>query len=414
MNRSRNFTYLTAADFIARSAYQIGKTPLLPIFAASLGASDAFLGFIVSVSTLTGMVLKPVFGIVSDRWGRRLWLIAGTVFFAAMPFVYRFVATPEQLLVVRIVHGLATAIYGPVSLAYVADQSRHRLAARLGVFGMARSAGYVIGPAAAGWLLLSLDPVSVFTLIGLLSSLAFLPVLLLVEPAPSEPPTLRLPFRQHATQALKDGSRTPGVWLSGSLEATVFVALYAIKAFLPVYALSQGISVVVVGAFFAIQEACQLVLKPVGGRLGDRVGYVWSICSGMGALGLALLLLPLAQGTSGLMTLAVVMGTAQALIFPATVALVSTQINERHVGAGMGLIGTLRNAGKVTGPILGGLLLRWLEFGLILHFMGFGLLLGAASIWFGVQISIRLKQESKPTLLANREIQFRWPPSADR
>ena len=85
MIRSRPFACITAADFTVRSAYQMGKTPLLPIFAAALGAGDAFVGFIVSVSTLTGMVLKPFVGALSDRWGRRGWLIIGTAFFAGMP-----------------------------------------------------------------------------------------------------------------------------------------------------------------------------------------------------------------------------------------------------------------------------------------------------------------------------------------
>ena len=132
MNRRRDFAYITLADFLVRSAYQMGKTPLLPIFAASLGASDALLGFIVSVSTLTGMGLKPFVGILSDRWGRRWWLLAGTAFFALMPFLYRFVHTPEQLVLIRIVHGTATAIYGPVTLAYVAEMhSRRRRASGL-------------------------------------------------------------------------------------------------------------------------------------------------------------------------------------------------------------------------------------------------------------------------------------------
>ena len=124
MIRSRAFAYVTAADFTVRSAYQMGKTPLLPIFAASLGAGDVLLAFIVSVSTLTGMVLKPFIGVLSDRWGRRIWLIVGTVFFALMPFAYRFVQTPEQLFAVRLIHGLATAIYGPVTLAYVSECSQ--------------------------------------------------------------------------------------------------------------------------------------------------------------------------------------------------------------------------------------------------------------------------------------------------
>ena len=112
------------ADFVARSAYQMGKTPLLPIFAAALGASGAFLGLIVTVSTVTGLFLKPLFGILSDRWGRRVWLLIGACFFAFMPFLYRFIQTPEQLLVIRLAHGLATAIYGPVTLAYIAEVLR--------------------------------------------------------------------------------------------------------------------------------------------------------------------------------------------------------------------------------------------------------------------------------------------------
>ena len=81
MRRPLNFIHVASADFITRSAYQMDKTPVLPIFAATLGASGPFLGFIVSVSTLTGFVLKPLIGILSDRFGRRVWLIIGTLFF---------------------------------------------------------------------------------------------------------------------------------------------------------------------------------------------------------------------------------------------------------------------------------------------------------------------------------------------
>ena len=102
MKQDRNFLYITFADLMARSAYQMGKTPLLPLFAAMLGATDAFLGIIVSVSTLTGMLFKPLFGILSDRWGRKGWLVVGTLFFAIVPFFYWLVQTPQQLFVIRI------------------------------------------------------------------------------------------------------------------------------------------------------------------------------------------------------------------------------------------------------------------------------------------------------------------------
>ena len=58
---------------------------------------------------------------------------------------------------------MATAIYGPVTLAYVAEQARRGRAERLAWFGTARNPGYIVGPAAAGWMLLTMEPVTVFT-----------------------------------------------------------------------------------------------------------------------------------------------------------------------------------------------------------------------------------------------------------
>jgi MFS family permease len=79
-----------------------------------------------------------------------------------MPFLYRFIQTPEQLFLIRVVHGMATAIYGPVTLAYVAEQASGRRAEGLGWFGIARSGGYILGPALAGWLLLFVEAVTVY------------------------------------------------------------------------------------------------------------------------------------------------------------------------------------------------------------------------------------------------------------
>jgi MFS family permease len=386
--RVPGFALITGADFIVRSAYQMGKTPLLPIFAAALGASDILLGFIVSVSTLTGMVLKPLVGMLSDRWGRRVWLLLGTAFFAGMPFVYRFVHTPEQLFALRLVHGMATAIYGPVTLAYVSELSGKRRAERLGWFSMARNGGYVVGPAAAGLMLLTLDPVSVFTVVGILSTAAFIPVLLLKEKvrgAGKKPPIL-----SHAVSALSAGARTPAVWLAGGLESTRTIGLYAAKAFLPVHAYAMGISPGLVGAFFAVQESVHMLLNPLGGRIGDRLGHVRTIGLGMVVLGLAMAALTVARTGPALMVPAVLVGVAQALVSPSSLALVSIRVAEGHVGLGMGLVGAMRNAGKVAGPVLAGLLIHWVDFESTFRLIGLALLSG------GLLMLLRLHRWRSP------------------
>ena len=392
MRRSKGFLNLMLADFLARSAYQMGKTPLLPIFAAALGASGAFLGMIVSVSTITGLFLKPLFGILSDRWGRRIWLIVGACFFALMPFLYPLVSAPEHLLLIRLAHGLATAIYGPVTLAYIAELAQGKqVAEAIGWFEMARSGGYIVGPALAGWLLLSFDAVTVFTFIGLISCLVFVPVLQLPETRPTQQRKLK-PMLVHIKNAIRDGSQTPAIWMTGSLEAAAFIALYTLKAFLPIYALQAGVSVALVGLYFSLHEAVHVLLKPALGRLGDRWGYLPAIALGMFILAVSLPLVPMMN--EGLLFLlpAAAMGLAQALIFPAAIALVSNHIRPENLGAGMGLIGMMQNFGKVAGPVLGGLAIQTFGYESTLLLLSAMLIIGMVIIWQAFALRPKLKR----------------------
>ena len=162
-----NLARLFLADFLVRSFYQVGKTPLLPLFAASIGAGEVIIGFIVSVSTMTGMLLKPLFGILSDRWGRKIWLLVATLIFSGMPFLYQFITTDQELILVRLFHGISTAIFGPVSLAYVASLDSNNVGARIAFFGISRLLASLIAPLIAGILLTFLDFEVVFMEIAL-------------------------------------------------------------------------------------------------------------------------------------------------------------------------------------------------------------------------------------------------------
>ena len=375
------------ADFLVRSAYQMGKTPLLPIFAASLGASDSFIGLIISVSTLTGMIFKPVIGFLSDIWGRRSWLLVGTAFFTFMPFVYTFVDSTQTLFTVRLVHGFATAVYGPVSLAYVAERAHDNKGELLGWFGIAKTSGYVIGPLSAGLLLMYLDPEEVFTLIGILSSAAFIPVLLLAENKPSaqNPRVLSLPRK--FLSAIRFGAGSSVVWISGALEGWVYMAVYAVKAFLPIYGLAEGFNVFQVGIFFAVQELVHIVINPLGGRLGDKFGYLLTVVAGMVVIAGAIFYIPSAKQLVTLLTTASVIGVAQALIFPSTLAMISIRFTRQGIATGMAISGSLKNAGKIAGPIIAGLLITMFDYDVTLR--GMGLLLASSALVLVIALRLR-------------------------
>ena len=78
-------------------------------------------------------------------------------------------------------------------------------------------------------------------------------------------------FFSHVISSFVVGSRNFSVWVAGSLESFVYMILYAIKAFLPIYASSIGFNIALIGGFFSIQEAVRLIFNPVGGKIADKL-----------------------------------------------------------------------------------------------------------------------------------------------
>lgn len=354
------FWPLFVADLIVRAGYQMAKSPVLPLLAASLGASKVTIGLIVGVSTLTGTVFKPFVGALSDRWGRKIWFFSALLLFAGFPFLYRFVETPDQLMLLRIFHGSATAIFGPVTLAIVAEFGRDNRATRLGIYEMARGGGHLVGPAAAGLLLAITDLSTVFTVVGLLSCAAMVPAVFVPFSAGHAETTRRPTLLRQLADGLRHAARRTEIWGVGALEFAVYGALYSLKAFLPIFALQAGYGVWAAGLFFTLQESAHLLMRPFGGRTADRYGAAPAIAIGMVAIGTALILLPYAPTATTLLILAVLVGVGQGLTFPATVSVISNTISADHLGLGLGVYGALRNLGKVAGPVAIGALLEFL------------------------------------------------------
>lgn len=370
---------LMASDLVARTAYQVGKTPVLPIYAALLGASDLIIGYVVSISTLTGLVLKPLVGALSDRTSRRLWLIVGLLLFAGIPFLYRFVNSPDDLYVLRLLHGTATAIFGPVSLAYVAEMVPARRAERLGLFGMSRSASYLLAPVLGAGLLTVLPPEQVFTLIGLASCAALLPALSL--PAGRTVLRCRPPRSVDILRSLRDAR---AIRLVAWLEMTVYATTYALKAFLPIFALrAMELDLILIGLFFTLQEAVHMVARPFAGRCADRVGTDGVIIAGFGTLTAAFLLLGLTEGAATLALAATGIGLGLGMVLPATLSMLTDEVRADALGVGMGALGALRNLSKVLGPVLAGTLLIWLPYQ-SLFFLAAGVL-GATAAGIGLR-----------------------------
>ncbi|MEM7798441.1 MAG: MFS transporter [Chloroflexota bacterium] len=370
--------FVTMVDFIVRSAYMTGKTPVLPLFADSLGAGEVYLGFISSISAFTGVILKPVIGTLSDRQGRRWWLFIGAGFFVLMPFVYRFITTPEQLVAVRLIHGLATAIYGPVTMAMVVEMADTNRASRVGIFSLGRSGGYILGPALGGFLLLYMSAADVYTIIGLMSSVALIPLVMLPETSAAfKSKKVKPNFWKQFVENMRFSATTSAVWISSGFEAMNYMVTYSAKAFLPIYALAVGRNALEAGLFFSVQQAVAMSLKPLFGWLSDRWSHINIIFVAVLGMSSALFMLTASANLAAFFAAAVLLGCTEAMIIPSATALLAHQINDHSIGTGLGFVGSLRNLAKVGGPIIAGFIIAFTSYEATFNILGVVMLIAA-------------------------------------
>src|SRR4030042_5789995 len=147
------FVLLCILGGLAIFSTTMAKNPALPLFIRSLGVSQGTVGLIAAASTVVGIVVSLPAGILSDLYGRKRVLLSSAFVFAGAPFLYLFVRSPWQLVLVRIYHGLATAILGPVALAAVADTFESRRGENMAWHSSATMVGRFLAPSIGGLLI---------------------------------------------------------------------------------------------------------------------------------------------------------------------------------------------------------------------------------------------------------------------
>lgn len=358
----------------------MSKSPVLPLFAKDyLHVADSVLGLIAAASTVVGIIVSLPAGALSDIFGRRAVLLASMFVFATAPFLYLFVHSAEALVAVRIYHGLATAIFGPVALAYVADLAKSRRAERMGWYSSATLLGRSVAPMLGGGL------ISLFAVAGtptgpsyhaVYVGCAVAGVLALVGSwwLPQGPqavaaaaeglcttPSLRSCLAQIG-DGLKVVARSRVILTTSVTEALQYLAFGAVETFLPLYAKSKGVSEWQIGIIFGAQVLTLALTKPLSGRESDRLGRRAVIAAGLGLNAVALVALTVYPTFWGFLIGATLFGLAMSVVTASTSALVADVSRAHHYGTSLGVLSTIMDVGQAAGPVVTGLMIPVLAY----------------------------------------------------
>ncbi|MBI5569042.1 MAG: MFS transporter [Desulfomonile tiedjei] len=365
------FNGLCAVGFLARASYGLARTPVLALFAASLGAGPEAVGFAVAISTVTGIFFKMPAGVLSDVIGRTRTLFMGLAVFALVPFAYLFVSSYEALVVVRFLHGFATAIYGPVVMAVVVGVAGNKRGEMLSWFSSVTIMGTLVGAPLGGfllsWLSAGQEPtLSDFHIIyGVVAAMGVASLLIALwvmhgqwdSPTHNDGRTLRAVwtrFRAGVREILLDRR----VLLTSNMEGVQNLSVGALEAFLPIYAvLVCGFSAFQAGLLWGVQMAATVVTKPLMGRISDRHGRHSLLFWGMFVCAVPFALIPWFDDFGTLLLLAAFFGLGEAVVTSSAAALVADFCREDHLGSAMGTFGTIFDVGHASGPLLAGFLI---------------------------------------------------------
>ena len=126
--------------------------PLLPLYADRFGASGTVVGVLVLSYSAAQLLFAPVWGRLSDRYGRRPILIIGLAGSTLSYLIFAYAGSVWILLLSRVMAGIGGANI-PVAQAYIADVTPpERRAANMGLIGAAFGLGFIFGPVIGGLL----------------------------------------------------------------------------------------------------------------------------------------------------------------------------------------------------------------------------------------------------------------------
>lgn len=317
----------------------------------NLGIALLTFGVLLAAYDLAEVILKPVFGSLSDRIGAKPVIIGGLLAFAVFSLLGTFAATPAMLGLVRLGQGAAASAFSPASSAAVARMAGPDAAGRhFGKYGSWKGLGYVLGPLIGAGLILAGGLPVLFLALTAISCAAAL----WTQCAMPNLPVLTRPRYTVIDLARQTGQRgflIPTMALAGATGA-----LGIAVGFLPLLGTSLHLSLFGSMAVVALLALSSTLIQPWVGRLRDD-GHV-STGAGM-AVGLAMIavavgILAVIPGVATLYVSAVVLGVGIGITTPLGFGHLAATTPPERMGRTMGTAEMGREIGDAGGPLLVG------------------------------------------------------------
>ncbi|WP_329457044.1 MFS transporter [Streptomyces sp. NBC_01497] len=344
--RWRTWPLYTAGFTTAFGAHGVAAN--LGRFTTGHHDSLLMLGGLLALYDGAEVLLKPVFGTLSDRIGARPVLIGGLIAFAASSVLFTLAHDSGLLWAARLGQGAAASAFSPAASALVARLNPAAKRGRaFGSYGFFKSIGYTAGPVLGGAL------VALGGLTLLFTAMTALAAVVAVWAVCTVPPLAPLPRQRQTVLDLAKRLGQGSFLRPTTALALATAALSVGVGFLPIAGNAAHLGPIATGAAVSLLAATAALVQPCAGAALDHGRLTTSTGTTTGlavtAAGLAAVTLP---GLSGLLLAAVLIGTGTGLITPIAFTALAASTTPEHLGQTMGSAELGRELGDAGGPLI--------------------------------------------------------------
>jgi MFS family permease len=238
--------------------------PTLPLYALTLGGTNAEVGLIIGILALTSLVARPFLGIWMDRAGRRRFLVAGAGIYVIASLGYWTIHSVAGLLLWRVVQGIGLATFSTAAASLAGDLAPSgQRGTTMGVFGLAQASALTVGPGVGRRVLANAGYPGLF-MAAAAAALAALACALMI-PSRVLPDTGQSRRGPTGAWPRRGRASVPVV-----VQFAASVAYGTIISFIAVVARERGLDNV--GTFFALLALSSLGVRLFAGRAYDTWG----------------------------------------------------------------------------------------------------------------------------------------------
>jgi DHA1 family multidrug resistance protein-like MFS transporter len=332
----------------------------LPTYLREMGVPEPdrlqFVGLFGALIFVVGMPLVPLWGVWADMYSRKAVIIRSALVEAVVLAAIALSREPWQLAGSLLLVGLQLGNTG-VMLAAIRDTApRARIGTAVALFGSSGPIGFAVGPVIGGLIVDTLHwglP-AMFAVSACLSlATAILLALGSREVRPEVIPagrTLDLAFG--AIRGVLSDAATRRIF---AIFFVAFLANQVVRPYLPVLVAHVNGPAGEASAIGLVIGAAALfgaIVGPIGGWLGDRIGYRPVLVGSLLGTGLASLLMPLAPTVPILALVALAAATLYATVAPMVFALLATELDAAHRSQALNLVYLPLYFGGIVGPVV--------------------------------------------------------------